>query len=48
MIGYVIGAVIVGYTAFIVYRKLKDIKEGKSCCQGCASCASCQSKKNCK
>jgi hypothetical protein len=40
MFGYIIGALILGYTGYIVYRKTKDVKAGKSCCGGCASCPS--------
>lgn len=40
MVGYVIGALILGYTGFIIYKKTKDIKAGKSCCGGCSSCGS--------
>lgn len=35
---YVIGALIIAYTAFIVYKKVKDIRAGKSCCSGCSGC----------
>ncbi|HHU74421.1 MAG TPA: FeoB-associated Cys-rich membrane protein [Clostridiales bacterium] len=40
MPGIIIGILIVAYTGFIIYRKSKDIKEGKSCCSGCSSCPS--------
>ncbi|TAH71182.1 MAG: FeoB-associated Cys-rich membrane protein, partial [Anaerolineaceae bacterium] len=40
MTTYVIGALILGYTGFIIYKKAKDIKAGKSCCSGCAGCHS--------
>ena len=33
-----IGAVIVGYAGFVIYRKVKDLKAGKSCCGGCNGC----------
>ncbi|NLP35608.1 MAG: FeoB-associated Cys-rich membrane protein [Clostridiales bacterium] len=41
----VIGGLILGYTGFVIYRKSKDIKEGKSCCSECSSCIS---KSKCK
>lgn len=37
---YVIGALIIGYTGFIIYKKIKDVKAGKSCCSGCTGCPS--------
>jgi hypothetical protein len=40
MVPIIIGILIIGYTAFVVYRKSKNIKEGKSCCSGCSSCPS--------
>ncbi|MDD3172384.1 MAG: FeoB-associated Cys-rich membrane protein [Herbinix sp.] len=40
MIGIVLGAFIIGYTGFVIYKKTKDIKAGKSCCGGCSSCSS--------
>ncbi|MBH1940348.1 FeoB-associated Cys-rich membrane protein [Mobilitalea sibirica] len=33
-------ALILSYTGFIIYKKTKDLKEGKSCCGGCSSCSS--------
>lgn len=45
MVGFIIGAIIVAYTAYIIYKKSKDVKAGKSCCGGCSSC---QSKGCCK
>lgn len=38
MAAFLILVPIVGYTAFIIYKKSRDFKEGKSCCGGCASC----------
>lgn len=35
-----IAAVVLGYTAYVIYRKTKDLKEGKSCCGGCSNCPS--------
>jgi len=40
MAAYIIGALIISYTAFILYKKAKDLKAGKSCCSGCSSCPS--------
>lgn len=37
---YIIGALIVAYTVFIIYKKVKDTKAGKSCCSGCSGCPS--------
>lgn len=38
MVTYIILALILGYTGFIIYRKIKDVKAGKSCCSGCSAC----------
>lgn len=38
MPGIIIGILILGYTGFVIYKKTKDIKKGKSCCGGCSSC----------
>jgi hypothetical protein len=38
MAGIILVVVIVAYTGFVIYRKTKDVKAGKSCCDGCASC----------
>jgi hypothetical protein len=38
MVGIILGVLIVGYTGFVIYKKTKDVKEGKSCCGGCSSC----------
>ncbi|NLO09062.1 MAG: FeoB-associated Cys-rich membrane protein [Clostridiales bacterium] len=40
MLAYVLGALIIGYTGFILYKKAKDVKAGKSCCSGCSGCPS--------
>ncbi|HWT27808.1 MAG TPA: FeoB-associated Cys-rich membrane protein [Mobilitalea sp.] len=37
--GFIIGGIIIIYTAFIIYRKVKDTKAGKSCCGGCDGCS---------
>ncbi|NLL00704.1 MAG: FeoB-associated Cys-rich membrane protein [Clostridiales bacterium] len=37
---YIIGALIAAYTGFIIYKKIKDFRAGKSCCSGCSSCPS--------
>lgn len=34
-----IGTIIIGYTGFIIYKKNKDRKAGKTCCGGCVSCS---------
>ncbi len=32
-------AVILGFTAYVIYKRIKNRKEGKSCCSGgCSSC----------
>lgn len=38
MPGIILVVLIIGYTSFVIYRKTKDIKAGKSCCSGCSSC----------
>jgi positive regulator of sigma E activity len=38
MPGLILVILIIGYTGFVIYRKTKDIKAGKSCCSGCSSC----------
>lgn len=35
-----IGIIIVGYAGFVIYRKLKDMKQGKYCGCGCDHCIS--------
>jgi hypothetical protein len=45
MAEFIIGALILGYTGFVIFRKAKDVKEGKSCC---SECSSCPSKDKCK
>lgn len=40
MAGFIIGALILGYTSYVIYRKTKDMKAGKSCCGGCSGCSS--------
>jgi hypothetical protein len=40
MAGIVIAVLILGYTGFVIYRKTKDMKAGKTCCGGCSSCPS--------
>ena len=40
MVEVIVAAAIIGYTGFIIIRKTKDIKAGKSCCGGCSGCAS--------
>jgi hypothetical protein len=34
----IIGALVLGYTGYVIYCKVKDVKEGKSCCGSCSSC----------
>ncbi len=36
----VIAAIVLGYTGYVIYRKGKDLKAGKTCCGGCSSCKS--------
>ena len=38
MVGIVLAIVIISYTGFIIYKKSKDVKAGKSCCGGCSNC----------
>lgn len=38
MAGIILGVLIVSYTGFVIYKKTKDVKAGKSCCGGCSSC----------
>ncbi len=38
MAGIIIVAIILAYTGFVIYKKSKDVKAGKSCCGGCSSC----------
>ena len=38
MAGIILGVIIVSYTGYVIYRKTKDVKAGKSCCGGCSSC----------
>jgi hypothetical protein len=45
MPGIILAVLILVYTGFIIYKKTKDVKAGKSCCDGCSSCPS---KGNCK
>jgi hypothetical protein len=40
MVELLIGVLIAGYTGFIIYKKAKELKAGKSCCGGCGSCTS--------
>ena len=46
MAGIILVVLIIAYTGFIVYKKTKDVKAGKSCCGG-DSCSSCPSKGKC-
>lgn len=45
MPGIILGVIILAYTGFVIYKKAKDLKEGKSCCGG--ECPSCSSKEKC-
>ncbi|HEX3020971.1 MAG TPA: FeoB-associated Cys-rich membrane protein [Lachnospiraceae bacterium] len=36
----VILLIIFGYAGFVIYRKVKDMKNGKFCSCGCSSCPS--------
>jgi hypothetical protein len=53
IIEILLGGSIITYTGYIVYKRFKDLKAGKSCCggnssnSGCSSCASCASKGKC-
>jgi hypothetical protein len=39
MAGIILIIVILAYTGYVIYKKSKDVKAGKSCCGGCSSCA---------
>ncbi len=39
MVEIIIAVIILGYTGFVIYRKGKDLKAGKSCCGGCSGCS---------
>lgn len=38
MITYIILGLILGYTGFIIYGKVKDVRAGKSSCSSCSGC----------
>ncbi|HKL80721.1 MAG TPA: FeoB-associated Cys-rich membrane protein [Mobilitalea sp.] len=40
MVEVIIGAIILAYTGLIVYRRIRNLKLGNSCCGGCSACAS--------
>ncbi len=40
MAGGIIVACIVAYCAFVIYRKVRDMKAGKYCSCDCSQCAS--------
>jgi len=40
MAAYVIGAAIAIYVAYLIYKKIKDVKAGKFCNCGCKDCPS--------
>ncbi|GKX65371.1 FeoB-associated Cys-rich membrane protein [Inconstantimicrobium mannanitabidum] len=40
MIEIIIGAAIIAYAGYVVYKKYKDMKKGKFCSCGCDSCPS--------
>lgn len=47
MVAYIIVALIIVYTVFVIYKKVKDIKKGKFCDCGCSSCSqNCPSKED--
>ncbi len=35
----VIAVVILGYTGYVIFKRVKDLRAGKSCCGGCSGCA---------
>jgi hypothetical protein len=37
---YIIGALIIAYAGYVIYKKIKDIKAGKFCSCGCGDCPS--------
>ena len=43
MPGIIIGLVIAGYTGYLIYRQINNVKKGNFCgnCSGCASAKSC-------
>lgn len=42
MVELFLGILIIGYTGFVIYKKARDVKAGKSCCSGCSTCPSSQ------
>ncbi|WDV46893.1 FeoB-associated Cys-rich membrane protein [Clostridiaceae bacterium M8S5] len=43
----IIGTVVIGLAAFIIYRKTKQLANGENTCSDCSSCGhSCSSRKN--
>ncbi len=34
----IISALIIGYTIFVIIKKSRDVKAGKSCCSDCSGC----------
>ncbi len=47
LIEVLLGVAIFSYTGYVVYKKVKDLKAGKTCCGGCSSCSNCSIKENC-
>ena len=40
MVPYIIGGLILCYVAFIIVKRVKEIKKGRYCSCGCDSCTS--------
>ncbi len=40
MVELILGGLIIGYTAFVIIKKVRDMKAGKIGCSGCSSCPS--------
>jgi len=38
MIKYLIIGIIVIYSIYVIYKKIKDMKKGKFCSSGCTNC----------
>lgn len=47
MINYIVGALVLIPAAYIVYKKLKDIKKGENSCSSGGTCGSCAFNSQC-
>ncbi len=48
MIDFIIGGLILAPAAYIVYKKLKDIKKGDNTCSSGGTCSSCAFNSQCE